>query len=89
MATSLARRMIEQFGLDPEIGPVFVGHNSSEGSRARAESAVGQLLRSSLSRSRSMLMENRDAHTRIVNALLEHETLTAEQLRRAIAADPI
>jgi cell division protease FtsH len=92
-ATSLARRYVSQWGLSDAIGPVLVGDNEqevflgrelsrhrevSERTAQLVDAEVTRLLNESYGRAKQTLIDNRDLLERMAEALLERETLTAE-----------
>jgi cell division protease FtsH len=92
-ATSLARRYVSQWGLSDAIGPVLVGDNEqevflgrelsrhrevSERTAQLVDAEVTRLLNDSYGRAKQTLIDNRDLLERMAEALLERETLTAE-----------
>ena len=92
-ATSLARRYVSQWGLSDAIGPVLVGDNEqevflgrelsrhrevSERTAQLVDAEVTRLLNESYARAKQTLIDNRDLLERMAEALLERETLTAE-----------
>ena len=105
-ATSLARRYVSQWGLSDAIGPVLVGDNEqevflgrelsrhrevSERTAQLVDAEVTRLLNDSYGRAKQTLIDNRDLLDRMAEALLERETLTAEDaelLVRGVALPP-
>jgi len=98
-ATELARRMITAWGMHPEFGTVayaereegYLGgyetrHYSEETAR-RIDEAVRELIREQYARVRELLSEKREVLERVAEALLEHETLTAEMFERVVAGE--
>jgi cell division protease FtsH len=94
-ATTLARRYVAQWGLSDVIGPVLVGDNEqevflgrelghrrevSEKTAQLVDAEVGKLLNESFNRARSTLEENVALLHAVAGALLERETLTAEDM---------
>ena len=92
-ATGLARRYVSQWGLSDAIGPVLVGDNEqevflgrelsrhrevSERTAQLVDAEVTRLLNDSYARAKQTLIENRDLLERMAEALLERETLTAD-----------
>ncbi len=92
-ATSLARRYVSQWGLSDAIGPVLVGDNEqevflgrelsrhrevSERTAQLVDAEVTRLLNDSYGRAKQTLIDNRDLLERMAEALLERETLTAD-----------
>ena len=105
-ATSLARRYVSQWGLSDAIGPVLVGDNEqevflgrelsrhrevSERTAQLVDAEVTRLLNDSYGRAKQTLIDNRDLLERMAEALLERETLTADDaamLVQGIALPP-
>jgi cell division protease FtsH len=101
--TETARRMVCEFGMSENLGPltlgrrngpVFLGRdfheerNYSEEVAAKIDAEVRSIVESCYARAMRMLEEYRDALDRIVNALLEKETITGDELDRLIKGDP-
>ena len=96
-ATELARRMITEWGMHPEFGTVayadreetYLGgyetRRYSEETARRIDEAVKELIREQYQRVRRLLIEKREVLDRVAEALLEHETLTAEMFQRVVA----
>ena len=88
-ATALARHMVAECGMSDSVGPVFhavgaeYGGPSSETGRL-IEEEVKRLLTESYARVTSLLSGNKDLLHRLAGSLLEHETMTAEQIRDVI-----
>jgi cell division protease FtsH len=100
-ATDLARRMITEWGMHPEFGPVAYqvreetylgGYDSrqySEDTARRIDAAVQGLLQEQHTRVVQLLQDKRAELELITQALLAHETLTAEQFIRVVEGEPI
>lgn len=101
--TEMARRMICEFGMSENLGPlqfgrrsgpVFLGRdmhedrNYSEEVAAKIDAEIKLYVEASYATAREMLTENRVVLDRIVNVLLEKETLTWEEIDRLIAGEP-
>ena len=93
--------MVREFGLSQAIGPVSypsppAGHPAlamprgySEHTQWLLDQEVTALLTSAETRARDLLTRHRDALDRLTAALLEHETVTGDQVRAlAQAASP-
>ena len=100
-ATEIARRMVTQFGMSDAIGAMTVGAQEQEvflgrdlGSRREVSQKTAELVDSEVKRildeafdsARETLVEHRDLLERIAEALLERETLDAEEIE-ALAED--
>lgn len=101
--TEMARRMVCEFGMSENLGPltlgrrngpVFLGRdfheerNYSEEIAAKIDAEVRAIVDSCYARATRLLEEYRDALDRIVNALLEKETITGDELDRLIKGEP-
>ena len=97
-ATDIARDMITRYGMDEELGylafeaqrPRFLdapeltsgGFQVAEVTQARIDRAIHDLIMGAFERARGILRDNREALERCAQALLERETLEAEDIRR-------
>jgi cell division protease FtsH len=101
--TEMARRMVCEFGMSPNLGPltlgrrngpVFLGRdfhedrNYSEEVAAKIDVEIRNIVDSCYDSAMRLLTENRDILDRIVNVLLEKETIGAEELDRLINGEP-
>jgi cell division protease FtsH len=95
-ATSIARRYVTQWGLSDAIGPILVGDNEqelflgrdiqsrrevSEETAQLVDAEVKRVITKAYDRAKQVLSENLDLLHTIAGALLERETLTAEDIR--------
>jgi cell division protease FtsH len=102
-ATELARAMVCQYGMS-ELGPlafgkkeeqIFLGReiaqhrDFSEDTAIKIDIEVKRIVSEQYARATKILEENREAMERLVDALLEHESLDSAQMRRVIAGLPI
>ncbi len=96
-ATDLARRMVTQFGMSPAIGPMAVGEREhevflgrdlsqrrevSEKTAELVDAEVKRILDEAYAATRSVLEQNTGLLERIAEALLERETLDADDIKR-------
>ncbi|MEE8446795.1 MAG: AAA family ATPase, partial [Gemmatimonadota bacterium] len=103
-ATTIARRMVTQFGMSPAVGPVTVGDREHEiflgrefGHRREVSEKTAQLVDSEIKRildeayssARTVLEENRDLLETIAEALLERETLDADEIKLVDEGKPL
>ncbi len=100
-ASGLARRMVTEFGMSDVIGPiaygsdeenVFLGRDFTSRRRDYSETVANQIddevrrfILDSHSEARRLLTEQRDALERLALALLERETLDAEEVGALVA----
>ncbi|TBH20152.1 ATP-dependent zinc metalloprotease FtsH [Thermus thermamylovorans] len=99
-ATELARRMITEWGMHPEFGPVayalredtYLGgydvRQYSEATAKRIDEAVRCLIEEQYGRVKTLLQERREVLERVAETLLEVETLTAEEFQRVVEGLP-
>lgn len=101
-ATKIARAMVMSYGMS-NLGPiqydssqdsVFLGRDYSSAKNYSGEIAyeidkeVRRIIDEAYETAHQLISENRDLLDRIVDELLEHETLTAEQIQRIVAGKP-
>ncbi|MGI6879059.1 ATP-dependent zinc metalloprotease FtsH [Microbacterium sp. gxy059] len=94
-ATSIARKMVTEYGMTSDIGPVKVagssgevfmgrdmgqGRDYSETTAERIDREVRQLIEQAHDEAYEALNANRDVLDRLAAALLEHETLDHKQI---------
>src|SRR5687768_9635571 len=102
-ATELARSMVCQYGMS-DLGPlafgkkeeqIFLGReiaqhrDFSEDTAIKIDIEVKRIVSEQYARATKILDENREAMERLTEALLEHESLDLEQMKRVIAGLPI
>src|SRR5580700_654518 len=99
-ATALATQMVREFGLSEAIGPVsysgppagypaLTSHRGySEHTQWLVDQEVAAILTQAETRARDLLTSHRDALAQLTAALLEHETITGDQVR-ALAWAPM
>ncbi len=95
-ATGIARRYVTQWGLSDAIGPILVGDNEqelflgrdiqhrrevSEQTAQLVDAEVKRVITKAYDRAKAVLSENMDLLHTLAAALLERETLTAEDIK--------
>lgn len=102
-ATELARRMVVEFGMSDEIGPVFLGgqtevfiakdwghqRNFSEEVAARVDKEIRRILEEQYDRAKTVLTEHRDAMERIVKALIEYEHIDGNDFEKLFKGEDV
>jgi len=103
-ATDMARSMVMEYGMSEKLGwlryrdnqdEVFLGHSvarnqhMSEETARLIDSEVRRLVEEGEAKAREVLTENLDELHRLATALLEYETLTGDEAKRAIAGEDI
>ena len=92
-ASELARKMITEYGMNDEIGPVYLGgdqevfvgrdfghaRNYSEELAARVDEQLEKTLHAALDRATQLLNENREKLDRIARELINREKLDKEE----------
>ncbi len=106
-ATRMARQMVCEWGMS-DLGPVALGENSdtvflgreiartqshSDETSRRIDEAVAAIIKEQYARAEAILAEHGEAHRKVAEALLEHETLdgvhVAEILRTGAIQTPV
>ena len=103
-ATEIARRMVTEWGMNDEMGPivyrkkkedVFLGRDISERQDHSEHTAelIDDLVRKTIEaqndRVEKILAENRDKLVALAEALLEHEVLDREEILRVLAGEKL
>jgi len=103
-ATRCARAMVTEWGMSDKLGmvaygdnsqEVFLGHsvtqnkNVSEATAREIDSEVKVLLDTAYSSAKQLLTDKLDELHLLANALLEHETLSGEEIRMVLRGEPI
>jgi cell division protease FtsH len=102
-ATDLARRMVTQWGMSDSLGPmvygeeegeIFLGRsvtthkNMSESTMQKVDVEIRRVLDEQYARARKLLEDNRDKVEAMTAALLELETIDADQINDIMAGLP-
>ncbi len=103
-ATDMARSMVMEYGMSEKLGwlryrdnqdEVFLGHsvarsqNMSEETARLIDQEIRVFVEEGEATARAVLTENLDQLHKLAEALLEFETLSGEESKRAIAGEPI
>jgi cell division protease FtsH len=103
-ATDLARQMVCEWGMSPEMGPltfgkkeeqIFLGReiaqhqDYSEDTAVKIDQEVRRIVSENHDRARDALIANRDALNRIADELLTREVLDGEQVKRIVAGEAL
>src|SRR2546421_2652639 len=99
-ATDMARRMVTEWGMSDELGPMVYGENEgeaflgrtvtthknvSEATMQKVDAEIRRIIDQQYRLARKLLEENRDKVEAMTKALLEWETLDAEQIADIMA----
>ena len=103
-ATDMARSMVMEYGMSEKLGwlryrdnqdEVFLGHSVARSQNVSEETArlidqeIKLLVLEGEATARQVLTDNLDQLHKLAEALLEYETLSGEESKRAIAGEPI
>ena len=103
-ATSLARRMVTEWGMSNKLGrlrynaneeEVFLGHSVTRSQHLSEDTArlideeVRQIVEQAEAEARRVLAENIDVLHRVAQALLEYETLSGDDIRRILRGEAV
>ncbi|KAG0504059.1 hypothetical protein HPP92_004131 [Vanilla planifolia] len=83
-ATELAQYMVSSCGMSDAIGPVHVKERPGSEMQSRIDAEVVKLLREAYDRVRRLLKKHENALHALANALLEYETLNAEEIKKIL-----
>ncbi|XVF10024.1 hypothetical protein REPUB_Repub07fG0148500 [Reevesia pubescens] len=83
-ATELAQYMVSNCGMSDAIGPVHIKERPSSEMQSRIDAEVVKLLREAYDRVKALLRKHEKALHALANALLEYETLSAEEIKRIL-----
>jgi len=104
MATNQTRMMVTEWGMSEKLGmiaygensqEVFLGHsvtqskNLSEETARQIDSEIRRIIDEAYARAKTLLSENIDELHLLAKGLLEHETLSGDEIRIIIRGEPI
>jgi cell division protease FtsH len=104
MATDQARRMITEWGMSDKLGmiaygdnsqEVFLGHsvtqnkNVSEATAREIDAEIKDIIDRAYAKARRVLTENIEELHRLARGLLEHETLSGDEIRTVLRGEPV
>jgi cell division protease FtsH len=81
-AVDIARRMVSEFGMS-RLGPIHLGQSDqqrSQGLLDRVEEATNELMTDQLKRACAIVSEERESIQRLVDMLMERDTLDADEI---------
>ncbi|MEW6687675.1 MAG: ATP-dependent zinc metalloprotease FtsH [Pseudomonadota bacterium] len=102
-ATAIAREMVTRYGMSDEMGPMVYGENEgevflgrsitthknvSEATLQKVDQEIRRIIDTQYHLARKIIEDNRDKVEALAKALLEWETLDAEQVNDIIAGKP-
>jgi cell division protease FtsH len=102
-ATEIARRMVTQWGMSDELGTMVYGENEgeiflgrsiqthknvSESTMQKVDAEIRRIIDTQYRQARKLLEDNRDKVEAMTKALLEWETIDADQINDIMAGKP-
>ena len=102
--TQIARSMVTEWGMSSKLGmiaygdnsqEVFLGHsvtqskNVSEVTAREIDAEIKDIIDAAYDRAKTILTENIDELHRLARGLLEHETLTGDEIRQVLRGEPV
>ncbi|KAG1140540.1 hypothetical protein G6F37_002541 [Rhizopus arrhizus] len=92
-ATDVAKRMVRYYGMSDKVGAVSFDNEDmqllSAQTKQLIESEISELVESSQTRAKRILTEHRDELDKLANALVEYETLDAQEIIDVLTGKPI
>ncbi|KAG1462958.1 hypothetical protein G6F46_003127 [Rhizopus delemar] len=92
-ATNVAKRMVRYYGMSDKVGAVSFDNEDmqllSAQTKQLIESEISELVESSQTRAKRILTEHRDELDKLANALVEYETLDAQEIIDVLTGKPI
>jgi cell division protease FtsH len=84
-AVEIAGKMVREFGMSP-LGPIYLGEKSPEIQSAslldRADEATNEIINAQLTRACEVVSSRRDSIARLVDLLLEHDTVESDDIKK-------
>ncbi|KAI9315218.1 peptidase family M41-domain-containing protein [Dichotomocladium elegans] len=92
-ATEVAKRMVRRYGMSDKIGPVDYDDEAmqslSPDTKLEIEAEIKRLVLTAEERARQILTHHKDELHRLATALIEHETLTKDEMINVIQGKPL
>ncbi|KAI3818029.1 hypothetical protein L1987_11831 [Smallanthus sonchifolius] len=83
-ATEIAQYMVSSYGMSDAIGPIHLKERPGSEMQTRIDAEVVKLLKDAYDRVKSLLKKHEKSLHALANALLERETLTAEEIKHIL-----
>ncbi|WP_457092194.1 ATP-dependent zinc metalloprotease FtsH [Microvirga sp. P5_D2] len=87
-ATNIATRMVTEWGMSPTIGMVKITR-SGESLPREVEQEIRRIIEEMYSAAKACIEDNRDGLDALVDALLDHETIDGDEVRRIVAVNEV
>ncbi|PYS63097.1 MAG: cell division protein FtsH [Acidobacteria bacterium] len=89
-AVEIARKMVREFGMSP-LGPIYLADSRTDAQSQnlldKAEDAITDIINSQLERARKVVTSQQESMGRLVQLLLERDTVEAEDIRGCFRMD--
>ena len=104
MATNQTRMMVTEWGMSDKLGmiaygdnsqEVFLGHsvtqnkNVSEATAREIDTEIKEIIDGAYARAKKILSDNIDQLHGVARGLLEHETLSGDEIRQVLRGEPV
>ncbi len=103
VATDTAKKMVTEYGMSGEVGPIFLGggqevflgrdyqstHSYSEKLAAVIDGEIRKIVEGNHQRAVTILKEKREVLDKMVRLLIEKETIYTEQVKMLMNGDPL
>ena len=103
MATDMARRMVTEWGMSPEMGPIHYGSDRDEvfpgyggnpkgisgTTAAKVDAEVKRIVEDGYVRAKKLLTDNMAELHALALALIEYESLNGEEIPKVIKGEPL
>jgi len=91
-AVEIAGKMVREFGMSP-LGPIYLSEKSPENQSPslldRADEATNEIINAQLQRACDVVSSERDSIARLVELLLEHDTVESEDIKKCFEPMPV
>jgi len=90
-AVEIARSMVSEFGMSP-LGPIHLGRSDNPQSQQlldRIEEAINSIIASQLNRACEIVESRRESINRLVERLVERDTLESQEIQECFAASEV
>jgi len=90
-AVEIARSMVSEFGMSP-LGPIHLGRSDNPHSQQlldRIEEAISSIIASQLNRACEIVESRRESINRLVERLVERDTLESHEIQECFAASEV
>ena len=91
-AVEIARKMVGEFGMSP-LGPIYLNDSQTEYQSQslldRADDATNQIINAQLERACQVVTSRQDSIARLVDLLLERDTVEAEDIRSCFESEQV